>query len=36
MIDVCIYQVNAISRRIAYPDFIKTDSKLDEYYNKVN
>ena len=36
IIDVCVcLQVNAISRRIAYPDFIKSDSKLDEYYKEV-
>ena len=28
-------QVEAITRQIAYPDFIKVDSELNKYYEKV-
>ena len=30
-----ILQVNAITRQIAYPDFITVDSELDRYYERV-
>ena len=29
------FQVEAITRQIAYPQFIKIDSELDKYYEKV-
>lgn len=28
-------QVEAITRQIAYPDFIEVDRELDRYYNSV-
>jgi len=29
-------QVDAITKQIAYPDFIKIDSELDSYYSQVS
>ncbi|XP_065890272.1 endothelin-converting enzyme homolog isoform X2 [Dysidea avara] len=34
--DQCAEKVNAITRQIAYPDFIKIDSKLDKFYEKLD